>query len=216
MRSIPLYVWKQFSGMEAIRIWNVYLLGEMELGQPPVQHLCFVSGLNPTKLFPPSSLERLKQKNPQFVHLAEKDLGASSADFSLVASISMIPEEYLASILNFCGNNSVYLIEASSEADIQCSLERFAAQCDVTGMLVNASKMKIQLLSRSPARCSLQINGEAMKQFKYLGIVFTSDGKLEEEINQRIGVASGVLREPARSIMTNAELKTESGNEYYF
>ncbi|VDP47374.1 unnamed protein product [Soboliphyme baturini] len=87
--------------------------------------------------------------------------------------------------------------EASSETDLRCSLERFAAECDVTGLRVNASETKSVVLSRSPAHCSLQINGEAVEQvgkFKYLGTVFTSDGKLEEEIDRRIRVAGGVLR----------------------
>ncbi|VDP41074.1 unnamed protein product [Soboliphyme baturini] len=72
-------------------------------------------------------------------------------------------------------------------------------------MHVNASKTKSLVLCHSPARCSLQINGEVVEQvekFKYFGIVLycTSDGKLEEEIDRRIGVASAVLRELARSI----------------
>ncbi|VDP42206.1 unnamed protein product [Soboliphyme baturini] len=79
--------------------------------------------------------------------------------------------------------------------------ERFAPECDVTGMCVNASKTKSLVLSRSSAHCSLQINGEEVEQvekFKYLGTVFTSDGKLEEEIDRRIEVASVVLSELAR------------------
>ncbi|VDO96939.1 unnamed protein product [Soboliphyme baturini] len=97
-----------------------------------------------------------------------------------------------------------------SEADLQCSLERFAAaECDVTGMRVNASKTKSLVLFRSPVRISLQINGETVKQvekLKYLGTIFTSDGQLEEEIDRRIGVASGVLRELARPVVTKGEL----------
>ncbi|VDP12191.1 unnamed protein product, partial [Soboliphyme baturini] len=65
------------------------------------------------------------------------------------------------------------------------------------------------VLSRCPGGCSLQINGEAVEQvekFKYLEIVFTSDGELVEEIDWRTGVASGVLRELARPVVTKAEL----------
>uniref|UniRef100_A0A183J7R5 Reverse transcriptase domain-containing protein n=1 Tax=Soboliphyme baturini TaxID=241478 RepID=A0A183J7R5_9BILA len=61
----------------------------------------------------------------------------------------------------------------SSETDFWCSLERFVAECDATGMLVNASKTKCLVLSRSLIHCSLQINGEAVEQvekFKYLEI----------------------------------------------
>ncbi|VDP15220.1 unnamed protein product [Soboliphyme baturini] len=62
------------------------------------------------------------------------------------------------------------------------------------------------------------INEEAVEQvekFKYLGTIFTSDGtesdgKLEEEMERRIGVASAVLRELARPIVTKAELILKS------
>ncbi|VDP15331.1 unnamed protein product [Soboliphyme baturini] len=54
-----------------------------------------------------------------------------------------------------------------------------------------------------------KINGEAVEQmekFKYLEVVFTSDGKFEEKIDRPIGAASGVLRELARPFVTKAEL----------
>ncbi|VDP36399.1 unnamed protein product [Soboliphyme baturini] len=82
----------------------------------------------------------------------------------------------------------------------------FATECHVTGMRVNASRTKSLVLCRSPARCPLQINGEAVEQVEYLGTVFTSDGNFEEEIDRQIGVASGVLRELARPVVTKAEL----------
>ncbi|VDP02530.1 unnamed protein product [Soboliphyme baturini] len=46
----------------------------------------------------------------------------------------------------------------------KCSLKKHAAKCDVTGMRGNASKTKSLVFSRSSARCSLQINGEAVEQ----------------------------------------------------
>ncbi|VDP25617.1 unnamed protein product [Soboliphyme baturini] len=62
-------------------------------------------------------------------------------------------------------------------------------------MRMNASKTKSLVLSRSPARCPLQMNGEAVEQvekFKYLGVVLTSDGKLEEEIDRRTVMAKAL------------------------
>ncbi|VDP03110.1 unnamed protein product [Soboliphyme baturini] len=117
---------------------------------------------------------------------------------------------YMSRIARHCqGDEGI----ASSETDLQCSLERLAAECVVTGMRVNAYKMNGLVLSRFPARCCIQINGEAVEQvekFKYLGSVFTSDGKLEEEIDLRIRVGSGVLRELARTTVTKAELSLET------
>ncbi|VDO85022.1 unnamed protein product [Soboliphyme baturini] len=68
----------------------------------------------------------------------------------------------------------------------------------MTGMRVNAYETKSLVISRYPTRCSRQINGEGVEQvekLKYLGTVFSSDGKLEEEIDRRNAVARGVLRE---------------------
>ncbi|VDP48679.1 unnamed protein product [Soboliphyme baturini] len=70
------------------------------------------------------------------------------------------------------------------------------------------------MFSRFLARCSLQIKGETVEQLeklKYLGVIFTSDGKFEEDIDWRIGVASGVLLELVRSTVNKVEqsLKTK-------
>ncbi|VDP14671.1 unnamed protein product [Soboliphyme baturini] len=91
--------------------------------------------------------------------------------------------------------NSLWTCPPSSETDLQCSLERFATECDKTGMRVNASKMKSLVLSHSPARCSLQINGEAVEQ---------------EEIYGRTEVNSGVLHGLTRTIATKAELSMKT------
>ncbi|VDO93338.1 unnamed protein product [Soboliphyme baturini] len=89
----------------------------------------------------------------------------------------------------------------------------FAAEGDVTGMRVNVLQTKSLLLSRSPARCSIQVNGETKEQvekFKYLEVVFTSDGEFEEEIARRTGVASDVLRQLARSTVTKTEVSLKT------
>jgi len=54
-----------------------------------------------------------------------------------------------------------------------------------------------------------QVNGSALQQvekFKYLGVVFTSDGRRKEEIDKWIGKANAVLRELYRSVVTKQEL----------
>ncbi|VDP04527.1 unnamed protein product [Soboliphyme baturini] len=92
-------------------------------------------------------------------------------------------------------------------------MERFAAKRDVAEGRVNVPETKNPVLSRSPVRYSLQIKEEAVEQvekFKYVGVVFISDGKFEEEIDWRMRVASGVLRESARKVVTKAELRLKA------
>ncbi|VDP04930.1 unnamed protein product [Soboliphyme baturini] len=65
-----------------------------------------------------------------------------------------------------------------------------------------------------PVASSHPINREAVEQvekFKYLRVVFTSDGKSEEEIDQRMGMASCFLHELSETVAVKAEqsLKTK-------
>jgi len=46
----------------------------------------------------------------------------------------------------------------------------------------------------------------AGEEFKYSGMVFTSDGRRNKEIDTRIGKANVVLRELYRSVFTKREL----------
>ena len=51
--------------------------------------------------------------------------------------------------------------------------------------------------SRNPDQCVLQVNGATLKQvekFKYLGVVFTSDGRQDEVFDTRIGKANAVMQ----------------------
>jgi len=54
-----------------------------------------------------------------------------------------------------------------------------------------------------------QMSGSTLQQvqmFKYLGVVFTSNGRRSEETDKRIGKAKAVLREFHRSVVTKQEL----------
>ncbi|KAI3357004.1 hypothetical protein L3Q82_003641 [Scortum barcoo] len=53
------------------------------------------------------------------------------------------------------------------------------------------------VLDRKRVACPLRVGGEVLPQveeFKYLGVLFTSEGKMEREIDRRIGAASAVMR----------------------
>ena len=53
-----------------------------------------------------------------------------------------------------------------------------------------------------------QVSGNTLHQveeFKYLGVVFTSDKRWSEEIDARFGQANAVLREFYRSVVTKRE-----------
>lgn len=86
---------------------------------------------------------------------------------------------------------------ASSSQDLQCALGRFAAECEAAGMRISTSKSEAMVLDRKKVVCPLRVGGEILPQveeFKYLGVLFTSEGRMEREIDRRIGAASAVMR----------------------
>ncbi|KAI3354038.1 hypothetical protein L3Q82_018597 [Scortum barcoo] len=79
------------------------------------------------------------------------------------------------------------VLMASSGQDLQHVLERFAAECEAAGMRISTSKSEAMVLDRKRVACPpSQVGGEVLPQveeFKYLGVLFTSEGKIEREID---------------------------------
>ena len=81
------------------------------------------------------------------------------------------------------------VVLASSDQDLQRALGRFAAECESAGMRISTSKSEAMVLSRKRVDCPLQVGGEFLPQveeFRYLGVLFTSEGRMEREIDRRI------------------------------
>ncbi|KAK3548162.1 hypothetical protein QTP70_004839 [Hemibagrus guttatus] len=93
---------------------------------------------------------------------------------------------------------------APSSLDLQHALGRFAAECEAAGMRVSTSKSEAMVLNRKKVACTLQVGGELLPQveeFKYLGVLFTSEGRMDREIDRRIGAAAAVMRSMYRSVV---------------
>ncbi|KAI3353778.1 hypothetical protein L3Q82_005006 [Scortum barcoo] len=105
---------------------------------------------------------------------------------------------------------------ASSSQDLQRVLERFAAECEAAGMRISTSKSEAMVLDRKRVACPLRVGGEVLPQveeFKYLGVLFTSEGKMEREIDRRIGAASAVMllmRSVYRTVVVKKELSRKA------
>ena len=54
-----------------------------------------------------------------------------------------------------------------------------------------------------------------MEEFKYLGVLFTSEGRMEREIDRRIGAASAVMRTLHRSVVVKRELSQKAKLSIY-
>ncbi|KAI3367785.1 hypothetical protein L3Q82_026220 [Scortum barcoo] len=110
------------------------------------------------------------------------------------------------------------VLMASSGQDLQHVLERFAAECEAAGMRISTSKSEAMVLDRKRVACPLQVGGEVLPQveeFKYLGVLFTSEGKMEREIDRRIGAASAVMRSVYRTVVVKKELSRKAKLSIY-
>ncbi|TWW54485.1 hypothetical protein D4764_0145930 [Takifugu flavidus] len=54
-----------------------------------------------------------------------------------------------------------------------------------------------------------------VEEFKYLGVLFTSEGRMEREIDRRIGAASAVMRTLHRSVVVKRELSRKAKLSIY-
>ncbi len=78
---------------------------------------------------------------------------------------------------------------ASSNNDLQLLLGQFTAEYEATGMRISTSKSETMLLSWKRVDCPLRVGEELLPQveeFKDLKVLFTSEGKMEQEIDRRI------------------------------
>ena len=73
--------------------------------------------------------------------------------------------------------------------------------------------MRISTSKSEAMACPLRVGGETLPQveeFKYLGVLFTSEGRMEREIDRRIGAASAVMRSLYRSVVVKKELSQKA------
>ncbi|XP_061737225.1 uncharacterized protein LOC133539140 isoform X2 [Nerophis ophidion] len=117
----------------------------------------------------------------------------------------------------WCPTDDVVLM-ASSDRDLQLSLDQFAAECEATGMRISNSKSESVVLARKRVECHLRVGEETLPQveeFKYLGVLFTSEGRVDREIDRRIGAASSVMRTLYRSVVVKKELSRKAKLSIY-
>ncbi|KAK3528570.1 hypothetical protein QTP70_003744 [Hemibagrus guttatus] len=95
---------------------------------------------------------------------------------------------------------------APSSLDLQHALGHFAAECEAAGMRVSTSKSEAM------------VGGEFLPQveeFKYLWVLFTSEGRMDREIDRWIGAAESVMRSMYRSVVVKKELSRKAKLSIY-
>ncbi|KAK3533035.1 hypothetical protein QTP70_006219 [Hemibagrus guttatus] len=97
---------------------------------------------------------------------------------------------------------------APSSLDLQHPLGRFAAECEAAGMRVSTSKSEVMVLDRKKVACTLQVGGEFLpqvKEFKYLGVLFTSEGRMDREIDRQTALLLPLHRSMYRSVVVKKD-----------
>ncbi|KAI3355106.1 hypothetical protein L3Q82_017976 [Scortum barcoo] len=78
-------------------------------------------------------------------------------------------------------DSSITQAEVTEARTFSMYWRRFAAECEAAGMRISTSKSEAMVLDRKRVACPLQVGGEVLPQveeFKYLGVLFTSEGKI--------------------------------------
>ncbi|KAK3574089.1 hypothetical protein QTP86_002857 [Hemibagrus guttatus] len=115
-------------------------------------------------------------------------------------------------------NRSRSLVRIASCLDLQHALGCFAAECEAAGMRISTSKSEAMVLDRKKVACTLQVGGEVLPQveeFKYLGVLFMSEGRMDREIDRQIGAAAAVMRSMYRSVVVKKELSRKAKLSIY-
>ncbi|TWW67224.1 hypothetical protein D4764_02G0002650 [Takifugu flavidus] len=105
-------------------------------------------------------------------------------------------------------DDAVVLVPSSR--DLQQILGRFATECEAAGMRLSTSKLESMVLARKREEVLPQV-----EEFKYLRILFMSEGRMEREIDRRIGVASTAMRALNRSVVVKKELSRKAKLSIY-
>ncbi|XP_076038728.1 uncharacterized protein LOC143023941 [Oratosquilla oratoria] len=92
----------------------------------------------------------------------------------------------------FADNQSLVHEKEDQFQEYTDSLNR---QCKKLDMKISISKIETMKVSRTPSNLKISIDGNPLKQvseFKYLGSIFTEDGRLNREIETRVQKANSV------------------------
>ncbi|TWW74537.1 hypothetical protein D4764_14G0005400 [Takifugu flavidus] len=107
---------------------------------------------------------------------------------------------------------------APSSRDLQHMLGQFTTEYEAAGMRISTSKSESMVLSRKKVKFLLRVGEEVLPQvgeFKYLGILFTSEGRMEREIDRWIGAVSAVMWALNRSVVVKKELSQKAKLSIY-
>ncbi|TWW70932.1 hypothetical protein D4764_17G0004150 [Takifugu flavidus] len=85
-------------------------------------------------------------------------------------------------------------------------------------MRISTSKSEAMVLNGEKVECLLRLKEEILPQveeFKYLVVLLTGEGRMEQEIDRQIGAASAVMRTLHRYVVVKRELSQKAKLSIY-
>ena len=107
---------------------------------------------------------------------------------------------------------------ANSERDLHNNINILNSELNKRGMKINAKKTKTMLISREAKVHKLKLGREELEQvenYKYLGVMINQDGRLRDEISQRIKKATAVYHQLGNAFIGKKELTTKTKMAVY-
>ena len=80
-------------------------------------------------------------------------------------------------------------------------------------MKANWQKTRVMRIGRKKDVCKVEVNGQEVEQvevMKYLGVMISSDGSMDREVEQRIGAASKMIGAIGRTVLGRKELTKDT------
>lgn len=108
------------------------------------------------------------------------------------------------------------VLVAHSEEDLQYNVEIYHNELRKVNMKINIGKTKTMVIAAEEIRHSITIEGQEIEQvdtFKYLGAYISSNGNLEEEINERTAAVGRTFNAIKTTFLGKSEIPTKVKTE---
>ena len=101
------------------------------------------------------------------------------------------------------------MMMAESEEALQHNMQELNDRLEEWEMKANWQKTRVMRIGRKKDVCNVEVNGQEVEQvevMKYLGVMISSDGSMDSEVEQRIGMASKMIGAIGRTVLGRKEL----------
>ena len=101
---------------------------------------------------------------------------------------------------------------------MQQNLEALDRSLRKWNLRMNVNKTKVMELSRTGGRCEVRVQGkqvEQVKAMKYLGVMMSDDGSMDEEVEHRIGTATRMIGAMSTKVLQKSELSRKTKMKVY-